>query len=354
MDYANIIEITLPNGEAKKINVGKVPYTDNDDINRFIGEMYFQYLGQVPSMLFELDYRTLEWNITIGGYTQTLNHGLNVIKYSDRETLYIVWTNSGLPTGGVSQTAKPQVKYTSYLTFSPGIASYIYGQSNAPAYNSIPLTSGTKIEALVNISIHEEFYKPANSGAWSNYLVCEVVGNLEPDKTYKLRLMRQRSKHRECEYYPEETEYYKIKRHKKGWVAVDYRSANQTVNMEYTRYTNLEKYTTQFDIKDGKIVSELDGSFIVPTEIIEQFLWVYNDNPNLVKIPKGRREFKLIEPIDDKLFVQQTGAFGFALWEYNSSGTKAIKRVSNIYPFRIEIQPATFWKNKFRAFWACL
>ena len=354
MDYANIIEIKLPNGEIKKINVGKVPYTDNDDINRFIGEMYFQYLGALPSLSFEFSDETRTWNIIANGYTQTLRHGLNIVKYSDLETLYIMWSDNGLPTGGVSQVAKPQVKYTNDLVYSPAIASYIYAQKNAPAYNEIPLTSGTEIEALVNISIREEFYKPDNSGDWVNYLTCEVVGNLKPNTTYKLRLMRQRSKHYEPSYEPEDVGYYHKKRNIKGWVAIDYSSANASELDGYTRYTAFAKYTTQFDIRDGKIVSELDGSFIVASEIIEQFILVKDNTSQTVKIPRGRSGYKRLWVTDVDMRTQQTGAFGFALWEYNSSGTKAVKRVSNIHPFRVNIVPADYWDNRIRAFWACL
>jgi hypothetical protein len=155
----------------------------------------------------------------------------------------------------------------------------------------------------------------------------KIDGELDPNKLYYLRLMRNVSRTNGGRYLSRFNPNGRI--NKNGWVAICYKGANENQSRPFVRWLDIEKWNTQFPVVgNSNIVRTILDTELQTADILGMFFTNVGDNTHF-PTGKSKKEYDYNESR-----VYCYNHLGLAVWEY-SDENKPLRQVSNIAKFGI-------------------
>lgn len=179
--------------------------------------------------------------------------------------------------------------------------------------------------------IHEEEDGTEDWVSQEPTLNYKIDGELDPNKLYYLRLMRNISRTTGGRYSVRFNPNGRI--NKNGWVAICYKGANGNYESPFERWLDIEKWNTQFPVVgNSNIVRTILDTELHTADILGMFITNANDRTHY---PMGKSD-KRSDYNDGSTFCYNH--LGLAVWEY-SDENKPLRQVSNIAKFGITYCP---------------
>lgn len=217
--------------------------------------------------------------------------------------------------------------------------------------NGVPLSGEGDIEQPVHLSVWREHVMTRRINPEGEYdepsldvthLRYQILGALDPDKTYYLRLMRKVRKGTLAGVGGKRGQSWRLR--KSGWCAVSAAGSELAPDRPIYRNENLLQNHLQYplDDKDGIVrYTDIYGNIrnLWPGLLLQMFRTYDDDEVQRFPFYKTRK-LAYEEGVNggDSIIIWSFNHLGLALWEYNDEG-KAVRQVSNVARIGIAYNP---------------
>ena len=197
--------------------------------------------------------------------------------------------------------------------------------------------------------IYEEGIEWVSQKPTLNY---KIDGELDPNKLYYLRLMRNVSRTTGGSYSERFNPNGRINTN--GWVAICYKGANMNPSRPFVRLIDIEKWNTQFPVVgNSNIVRTILDTELQTADILSIFI---TDVGSYTFFPTGKNKKRRGYDANQ---IYCYNHLGLAVWEY-SDENKPLRQVSNIAKFGITYSPRKITEddageiNNYNSWWSIL